>query len=82
MSQVLAVVNTCGLPTYKLPPIPTPPRTCKAPVVVEVDCVVPKITSLLVTVELPPTTKLPPIPTPPNGTVRAPVAVVPACVAL
>ena len=34
---------------------------------------------MFVAVAVPPTTKLPPIPTPPNGTVNAPVAVVPAC---
>ena len=75
--EVLAATlkTVAVLPTTKSFPTATPPRTCKAPVCVELALVV------LVTVVIPPTTKLPPTPTPPNGTVNAPVAVVPACVA-
>ena len=55
--------------------MPTPPATCKAPVVEFVDCVV------FVTVVIPPTTKLPPTPTPPT-TCNAPVFVEVATVLL
>jgi hypothetical protein len=51
-------------PTYKLPPIPTPPATVNAPVVV-------LVAGVVLTLVSPFTYKLPPIPTPPV-TVRAP----------
>ena len=38
VTVVNCIVNfsaTISPPTYKLPPIPTPPRTCNAPVIVE-----------------------------------------------
>ena len=58
-------------PIFKLPVIPTPPTTCKAPLVVEFDCPTtvsyPTFTELL-------TYSAPPTPTPP-ATTNAPVVI-------
>ena len=87
-------VDVAVLPTYKLPPIPTPPATVSAPVIVDVAIVVLVIVNIppnvLVTPAtsptrnlpkiVPPTYKLPPIPTPP-ATTSAPVVELTAPVA-
>ena len=59
-------------PTYKLPPIPTPPATVNAPEVVEFASDLSKITTRFVAEILPLTFKFPLIPTPP-ATCNAPV---------
>ena len=73
-------------PAYILPPTPIPPKTCKAPVDVDVDSVVFVIWTIPLKIELPlwfklpfifaspPTFISPPIPTPPI-TCKAPVDV-------
>ena len=63
-------------PTYSAPPMPTPPTTFNAPVVVLVAEVVDvkstrPVATMLVPVMSPPTFKFLPIPTPP-ATVKAP----------
>ena len=40
-------------PTYKLPPIPTPPATCRAPVLVLVEVCVPETNNCVLTVAVP-----------------------------
>jgi hypothetical protein len=52
---VIILVAVIMPPTFKLPPIPTPPLTCKAPVLVLVDDVRLDITNVVVVpVEDPP----------------------------
>ena len=61
-------------PTFKFPPIPIPPDTTRAPVVVLVDGRLLPIHILPILVVIPPTYKFPPIPAPPF-TMSAPVLV-------
>ena len=82
VSSVYVPINWPYPPTTIFPRVPTPPVTCKAPVVVDVDAVtdcivvvptnvdVPEVTKLL------PTNKFCPIPAPPV-TINAPVLVEP-----
>ena len=56
VTVVYSMVNFCATispPTYKLPPIPTPPATCSAPVIVDEELVVPG-TIILVAVNVVP----------------------------
>ena len=92
VTVVSCIVNFSAIispPTYKFPPIPTPPATVKAPVVVEDELLISLISTtpnVLVPVtpnvpeattllpDMPLTYKFPLIPTPP-ATINAPVLV-------
>ena len=66
VTEVVVIVVYCSVtifavivpPTYKLPPIPTPPATTNAPVVVDVDTV--ELVTLIALVTVPPINVVPP----------------------